>query len=484
MTDRTSQEWQQLLDEALKAVDYYQQIARRAADGRLRETESLSRLITRQKETEETLLRRQEILEAVGFAAEQFLRGPHVERAMQRVLERLGKATGVRRTYVFRNGSAKDGTLVTTQIYEWAAPGIKPQLDNPDLRDFSYRDAGFDSWVRDLSAGRMIVGDVDQFPPVIGEFLALQDIKSILVVPIFVDGRWWGFIGFDECRAKRKWNDGEMDALKAAAGILGAAVQQNQDREKIEVASRAKSDFLANMSHEFRTPLHHIIGFTELILGKNFGDLTELQAEYLSDVLASSKHLLSLINDILDLAKVEAGKQELQLSPVNVQALLESSLTMIREKSLKHRIGLVQEADSAPEEIRADERKLKQILFNLLSNAVKFTPDGGAVRIKAELADSAALSRLKDAPVREGAIPARDFLCISVQDTGIGIKQEDLTRLFKPFEQVDSSRSRRYQGTGLGLALSRSFVELHGGAIWAESDGEGKGSTFRFLIPL
>ncbi|MDY6844938.1 MAG: ATP-binding protein, partial [Thermodesulfobacteriota bacterium] len=244
-------------------------------------------------------------------------------------------------------------------------------------------------------------------------------------------------------------------------------------KEVAETANVAKSQFLANMSHELRTPLNHIIGFTELVVDKNFGDLNDVQEEYLNDVLHSSRHLLSLINDILDLSKVEAGRLECIPEEVQVRVLLENSLVMVKEKAMKHGIALSTIIDGVPEVIEADERKLKQIIYNLLSNAVKFTPEGGSVCLSASCTEGSKV------PV-QGFSGVGDFIEISVADTGIGIGEEDLSRIFAPFEQVDSSASRRYQGTGLGLSLTRQLVELHGGAIWVESGGEEKGSTFRF----
>jgi len=245
-----------------------------------------------------------------------------------------------------------------------------------------------------------------------------------------------------------------------------------------ETANAAKSDFLANMSHELRTPLNHIIGFTELIVDKNFGDLNETQEEYLNDVLQSSRHLLYLINDILDLAKVESGKQELEPSDVSIEMLLTNSCSMVKEKTLKHGIQLSMDIEEIPETITADELKLKQIIYNLLSNAVKFTLDGGEVRVGARICDLGQEQNkgLENRP--------QSALEISVADTGIGLDKDDLTRIFNPFEQVDSSVSRAYQGTGLGLSLTKQLVELHGGRIWAESAGKGKGCTLRFKIPI
>jgi len=258
-------------------------------------------------------------------------------------------------------------------------------------------------------------------------------------------------------------------------------------KEIAESANKAKSDFLANMSHELRTPLNHIIGFTELVLDKNFGDLNETQSEYLGDALQSSKHLLSLINDILDLSKVEAGKQELQPTQVHLKKLLERSLIMFKEKAMKHGLHIAIEIDHIPEIITADERKLKQIVYNLISNAVKFTPEGGYITVSAHMSESglrnAQVQHAVNVSSQQSEVHNAHYIQINVADSGIGINQNDLKRIFNPFEQVDGSSSRRYQGTGLGLSLTRNLVELHGGTIWVESEGEGKGTRFSFVIP-
>jgi signal transduction histidine kinase len=216
------------------------------------------------------------------------------------------------------------------------------------------------------------------------------------------------------------------------------------------------------MSHELRTPLNAIIGFSEVLQERLFGELNEKQTEYTDDILTSGRHLLSLINEILDLSKVEAGRMELELATFDLPLAIDNARTFVRERATKHGITLDVDVDELLGDYVGDERKIKQILLNLLSNAVKFTPEGGRIGINARKTN--------------GAVE------ISVSDTGIGIALEDQPKIFEEFRQVGADYAHKVEGTGLGLTLAKKFIELHGGKIWVTSE-LGKGSTFTFTLP-
>ena len=249
-------------------------------------------------------------------------------------------------------------------------------------------------------------------------------------------------------------------------GALGANVNRMNDElrrlyRELETTSQHKSEFLANMSHELRTPLNAIIGFSQVLRERMFGELNEKQEEYLEDILSSGNHLLSLINDVLDLSKVEAGQVELEVAPFSLREALERGVVMVRERAMKDGVHVALAANTGVDVVEGDERRIRQVIFNLLSNAVKFTPMGGAVDVSAAQVNG---------EVR-----------VSVADTGPGIAVEDHERIFEEFQQTKAG-VEHLQGTGLGLALSKRLVELHGGRIWVDSE-LGKGSTFVFTLP-
>jgi PAS domain S-box-containing protein len=262
-----------------------------------------------------------------------------------------------------------------------------------------------------------------------------------------------------------------------------------QKNVELEDASRMKSEFLANMSHELRTPLNAIIGFSEVLRDGLMGDMTDQQRGFIGDIFSSGKHLLSLINDILDLSKVEAGKMMLDLEPVPVSSVFVNSLSIIREKAASRHIRLDLDVAGVADvgSIHADARKVKQILYNLLSNAVKFTSDGGHVTLQVSRVPRADVGQLSGAwrgrscPLADNAF--EEFLKIRVTDSGIGISGDGMERLFQPFSQIDSGLARKFEGTGLGLAMVKLLAELHGGAVAVES-AEGEGSSFMVWLPL
>jgi GAF domain-containing protein len=306
------------------------------------------------------------------------------------------------------------------------------------------------------------------YAPRVREMLARFGFRASLTVPLLREDRVIGAL------VVRRKSAGEfrpevIELLKTFATQSVLAIQnarlfrEIEDKSRqIEAANRHKSEFLANMSHELRTPLNAIIGFSEVLKEKMFGDLNEKQAEYTDDILTSGQHLLSLINEILDLSKVEAGRMELELATFDLPLAIDNARTYVRERATRHGINLDVTVDERLGEFVGDERKIKQILLNLLSNAVKFTPEGGRIGITARQAN--------------GAVE------ISVTDTGIGIAPEDQPKIFEEFRQVGSDNAKKVEGTGLGLTLAKKFVELHGGKIWVTSE-VGKGSTFSFTLP-
>ncbi len=255
-------------------------------------------------------------------------------------------------------------------------------------------------------------------------------------------------------------NRDELGALAVNVNRMNDELQRLY--RELETASKHKSEFLANMSHELRTPLNAIIGFSQVLREGISGEINAKQQEYLDDIVTSANHLLALINDVLDLSKVEAGQVELQVAPFSLSDALERGVSMVREQATINEVQVALHANGGLDAVAGDERRIRQVIFNLLSNAVKFTPSGGSVDVS--------------------ATQSNGKVTVSVADTGPGIAAEDLDRIFEEFQQTETG-ARQTEGTGLGLALSKRFVEMHGGRIWCDSE-LGKGSTFRFTLPL
>jgi GAF domain-containing protein len=300
------------------------------------------------------------------------------------------------------------------------------------------------------------------------EILIESGVRAVLAVPMVREGELIGCLGVTR-NHPGEFPPETIELLRTFATQSALAIQnarlfhEIEDKgRQLEVASQHKSEFLANMSHELRTPLNAVIGFSEVLLQRMFGELNAKQDEYLQDIYASGQHLLSLINDILDLSKIEAGRMELELVDFDFPTALDNTLTLIRERAGRRGIALHLSIDERLGQMRADERKIRQIVLNLLSNAIKFTPEGGRIEV--------------------AAVPRDEFVEVSVSDTGIGIAPEDQEAVFEEFRQVGTA-DKKVEGTGLGLSLSRKFIELHGGRIWVQSQ-VGIGSTFTFSIPV
>ncbi|MET0345105.1 MAG: GAF domain-containing protein [Casimicrobiaceae bacterium] len=312
------------------------------------------------------------------------------------------------------------------------------------------------------------VADASIYQSRVREILIRSGHRAILAVPLLREDHLLGGLAVHRNSAG-VFAPQIVDLLKTFATQSALAIQNARlfreieaKSRQLEIASKHKSDFLANMSHELRTPLNAIIGFSEVLAERMFGDINTKQAEYVNDIQESGRHLLSLINDILDLSKVEAGRMELELAQFDLPHAIDNTLVLLREKAQRRGIALAREIDPRLGAVNADERKVKQVLLNLLSNAVKFTPEGGRIGVRAGIVDGAAQ--------------------IAVTDSGVGIAPDDQAAVFEEFRQVGAP-SAKVEGTGLGLAISRKFVELHGGKIWVESR-VGSGSTFTFTLPL
>jgi two-component system, NtrC family, sensor kinase len=299
-------------------------------------------------------------------------------------------------------------------------------------------------------------------------FAGIRGFRSWVVVPMLRDDVTIGSIGVTRREAGGFTAD-EIALLQTFADQAVIAIENVRLFKELEAANRElaaasqhKSEFLANMSHELRTPLNAIIGFSEVLTDRMFGELNEKQEEYLKDIYASGTHLLSLINDILDLSKIEAGRMELELTDFDLPTALDNALMLVRERAQRRSLTLHKDVDAGLGQIQGDERKIRQVVLNLLSNAIKFTPEGGRIEVAAVSKDG--------------------FVEVSVSDTGVGIAPQDQEAVFQEFRQVGTAE-KKAEGTGLGLTLCRKFIELHGGKIRVKSQ-VGVGSTFTFTIPV
>ena len=330
---------------------------------------------------------------------------------------------------------------------------------------------------------------------------ALSELGSAAIIPLLSKGGMLGVLALGRKQSGEPYTPGDVELLEALAGHTAVAIENailynrmeemvrertrelEEARKIAEDANKAKSEFLSNMSHELRTPLNSIIGFSEVMKDGSTGELAPDQQAYIKDIWESGRHLLRIINNILDLSKIEAGMMELELDEFYLGELLEGSLSLFRDRAQKKRLTLSTQISDDIGLVFADKTKIKQVALNLLANAVKFTPEGGSVRVAARRVGSQRSAVGSQRPTTDDYRLMTGFVEISVADTGIGMPPEGCGRLFQPFLQLDNSLTRKYEGTGLGLHLSKKIVELHGGTISVESE-PGRGSRFSFTIPL
>ena len=390
------------------------------------------------------------------------------EDSLRRSMGMMAEVVDVDRMYIWKNHT-KDGKLHCTQLYEWSE-NAKPQQGNEYAIDIPY-DENMPGWEHTLSAGRCINNIVRDMSPAEQAQLSPQGILSILVVPIFVRNEFWGFVGFDDCRNERLFTENEESILRSGSLLIANALLRHDMTQELgltlknaQAASRAKSDFLANMSHEIRTPMNAIIGMTNIAKAAHSIERKDYALGKIED---ASVHLLGIINDILDMSRIEANKLELHPQAFIFEEMLKKVVSFINFRVVeKHQKFAVYIDDNIPRTLVCDDQRLAQVITNLLANAVKFTPANGTISLHTKL--------LKD----------KNGICeiqFAVTDTGVGLSAEQQTRLFNPFEQAESSTTRKYGGTGLGLAITKRIVELMEGEI-SVSSALNEGSTFTFTI--
>jgi len=442
------------IKETQKLKDQLNRELKKKVQERTKELEKANKLIRRKLDFEQI----------ISKISSRFVGTIDIDKASNAALKDLGDLSKASRVYIFFFN--EDGTMSNT--YEWCADGVSSEIDN--LQNLP-KDI-FPWWMKKLNQGEFIhIENVSELPKEASaekEILENQGIKSVLVYPIYVKNKLHGFIGYDYVEQTREWEHSMLISLKIVSEIIGNKIEHQKTLrkerlylEQVSKASQFKSQFMASMSHELRTPLNSIMGFTDLLLEESYGTMKASQREFLENIRSSSQHLLNLINEIMDISKIESGAMELKIERISIKPFLDNILSefkpILKEKNLEMKIdGLL-----TSKEIQADPIKLKTIFNNLISNAVKFTLDG---------------------TITINFNESKENWEFQIEDTGIGIKKDDYEKIFKEFKRIESPYIRSTDGTGLGLPLTRRIVNLHGGEIWFESE-IGKGTIFTFTLP-
>jgi PAS domain S-box-containing protein len=424
--------------------------------------------ITDRKRTETEQARRLRSERALASISQALLGAGTETATLEKALQQLVAAVQVDRVYVYENVEDPDRGLCARMRFEVCAPGIGYCLEDEAQWIWSY-DEGMQRWREMLGRGHPIMGPVDRYPEAEQVRLAPQKALSTLILPLQVQGQWFGFVGLDDTHLRRDWTSSDIALLGTTAEIIGAFLTRQsaeeellKAKEKAEEATRAKSEFLANMSHEIRTPMNAVIGLSQLALKT---DLTPKQNDYLLKIAHSAQSLLGIINDILDFSKIEAGRMEIEAVEFDLNETLANVAGMIGVKAReRERLEVLLRIDpKVPVNLVGDPLRLGQVLINLGDNAVKFTEEGEIVL------DTRMVSQTESEIVLQFAL----------RDTGIGMNEEQKKGLFESFRQADASTTRKFGGTGLGLSICRQLVGLMGGRIWIES-APGIGSQFFF----
>ncbi len=432
-------------------------------------TVSIIRDITERKRAEENLRQRDILLEAVNRSSEQLFKTANIEEKFDTLLDSLGTSSGADCAYILKNRALIEGRIIAYHDYIWRSAKCAGNKSCALLENIDWSIPERRRWFETLNGNRIIHGKAENFTGAERKLLEESNVKTIVLLPIFVMKNLWGILGLSECSGRRSWSAGEISALKMAAEVLGAAIEQRlmedlqKAKETAEAASIAKSEFLANMSHEIRTPLNAITGMTEIIMDTN---IDQSQRCFIDIINKEANSLLGIINQILDFSRIEARKYEIENVEFDIFTIVEDVAASFALKAERKGIQLsafISADVKTP--LYGDPYKIRQVLVNLISNAVKFT-DAGFVYIKVEKASET------------GEAVKLNF---SVIDTGIGIAPEKHTLIFESFTQSDGSTTRKYGGTGLGTTISKKIVELMGGVIGLESE-PGMGSKFWFEL--